>query len=150
MVSLKDILKEKTLILGIGNTLKQDDGAGPALIKKLQGRSRTGLELIDGGMAPENFSGKIKKFKPGTLILADAVDLKSEPGAFRIIEAERFGLDSLSTHNIPFPVFISYLKEALPQLKVYVLGIQPKRIALGEGLSPEVSQAIEKICTAID
>jgi hydrogenase 3 maturation protease len=150
VVSLKDILKEKTLILGIGNALKQDDGAGPALIKKLQGRSRTGLELIDGGTAPENFSGKIKEFKPGTLILADAVDLKAEPGAFRIIEAERFGLDSFSTHNIPFPVFISYLKEALPELKVYVLGIQPKRVALGEGLSLEVSQAIEKICMVID
>ena len=149
MVTLKDIIKSKTLVLGIGNRLKEDDGAGPALIEKLQRSSSKGLGLIDGGLTPENYSGKIKELKPETLVLVDAVDLKAEPGAFRIIEAERFGLNSLSTHNIPFTIFISYLKEALPELKVYVLGIQPKRVALGEGLSPEVSQAIEKICTAI-
>ena len=35
--SLKDILKGKIVILGIGNMLRGDDGFGPALVGALEG-----------------------------------------------------------------------------------------------------------------
>jgi hydrogenase 3 maturation protease len=74
---LKEIIKDKTLILGIGNSMKQDDGVGPTVISKLKIKNeklKMNVKLLDGGMAPENYTGKIKQLKPDTLIIIDAVD----------------------------------------------------------------------------
>jgi len=44
----KNILKGKVVILGIGNTLRRDDGFGPALIERLS--AEAGLRESRHGM----------------------------------------------------------------------------------------------------
>ena len=49
---LKDILKGKVVIVGIGNTLKGDDGFGPAVIEQLRETPLPdGVAAVDGGTA---------------------------------------------------------------------------------------------------
>ena len=71
-------LRGKTVIVGIGNSLRGDDGFGPALVQRLQGRVRP--VCIDAGVAPENYLGRIVKEQPDTVLLVDAAHLGLEPG----------------------------------------------------------------------
>ena len=66
---LKKISSSKTLILGIGQLLKGDDGAGPFICKELSGK--ISAELIDAGSVPENYIQPIIKKTPKNLLIID-------------------------------------------------------------------------------
>lgn len=145
-------LKGKVLILGVGNPMKQDDGVGPALISKFKIKNekfKMNVELIDVGAAPENYTGKIKQIRPDTMVIVDAVDFGGEAGSIKMIEADQLGSQSLSTHNVSLSTFVDFLKTDLPDLEVLVVGIQPKTANFGEGLSPEVEKAVDKLCMSL-
>jgi hydrogenase 3 maturation protease len=145
-------LSGKILILGMGNSLKQDDGAGPHFVRKFKiqnSKFKNNVELLDAGTAPENYTGKIKQINPDTLLIIDAVDFGEKAGSIRVIEAEQIGSQSLSTHNISLKTFVDFLKADLPELKVLVVGIQPKAANFGEGLSPEVEKAVDELCMSL-
>ena len=156
VVEIKNKLVGKVLILGVGNVLKQDDGIGPHFVRKLETRnpcpsgrrakSESNIELLDCGVAPENYTGKIKQIKPDTLIIVDAIDFGEKPGNIRVFLAEEISVQSLSTHNVSLKTFVGFLKQDLPDLNVLVVGIQPKVANLGEGLSPEVEKAVDELC----
>lgn len=145
-------LNGKILILGVGNSMKQDDGAGPALISELKIKSeklKMKVELLDAGTAPENYAGKIKQIRPDTLLIVDAVDFGEAPGRVKVVRAEEIGIQSLSTHNISMKTFVGFLKGDLPALGVWVIGIQPKEVGYGEELSPEVKKAVDELCMSL-
>jgi hydrogenase 3 maturation protease len=148
VVEFSDKLKGKVLILGIGNLLKRDDGIGPHFVRKFEVRSPKS-ETIDAGSAPENYTGKIRQLKPDTLVIVDAVDFGEKPGNIRIVEEEKIKTQSLSTHSISLKTFIDFIKADLPDLKVVLVGIQPKEVNFGEGLSPEVEKAVDELCTSL-
>jgi hydrogenase 3 maturation protease len=144
-------LRGKVLVLGVGNPLKQDDGAGPAVISKLKIQNEkliNNVELLDARSAPENYTGKIKQIKPDTLVIVDAIGFGEKPGSIKIMETEEISTQSLSTHNVSLKTFVGFLKADLPDLDVLVVGIQPKQVNFGEGLSPEVEKAVEELCTS--
>ena len=105
----KDILKGKVVIVGIGNTLRADDGFGPELIARLKGKVKA--SCIDAGSAPENYTGKIVKERPDTILIADALDLGKQPGEFAILKKDELLHCGLSTHDISPQMFIEYLKQ---------------------------------------
>jgi hydrogenase 3 maturation protease len=59
-----------------------------------------------------------------------------EPGQFRIIPAERVGLLGLSTHSMPLSLFMDYVQDIAGT--VVLVGVQPRTMSFGEGLSPEI------------
>jgi hydrogenase 3 maturation protease len=149
VVALTNHLKGKIVVLGIGNTLKLDDGAGVEVVRKskLQKTNyKQGIEFLDGGSAPENFTGEIKRLKPDTLVIVDAIDFPGQPGEVRIIAEEKISDSGFTTHNMSMRTYIDFLRQDLPELSVVVVGIQPKKVAFGEGLSPEVQKGVDEIC----
>lgn len=145
--AIKDILKGKTVIVGIGNTLRRDDGIGPALIKKLTGRVKA--ICLDAGMAPENYTGKIAKGKPDTILLVDALHLDRAPGEYELLKKDDILNSGFSTHDLSPKMFIEYL-ENNTSADIYMLGVQPKSVSFGEEMSNEVKNAVEKIAKLIE
>lgn len=86
LLRLKSHLKGKVLILGIGNTLRSDDGLGSILANRL--KDKVPFKVIDAGTTPENYLEKIVKEKPESMIIIDAVDFGGVPGEFRLLQAE--------------------------------------------------------------
>jgi len=138
----KDIFKRKLVIVGVGNILKADDGVGPVVIDRLRGKTRA--LLIDAGTAPESYTGRIIKENPDVVLLIDAVHLDREPGQYEILEKDEILKSGLTTHDISPRMLIEYLA-AQTGADIYLLGVQPKAMGLGEDLSPEVAQSIEGI-----
>jgi len=140
---LKSHLKGKVVILGIGNSLRSDDGAGSILASRIKGR--VSFVVFDAQISPENYLDKIIKEKPDTILIIDAVDFQGKPGEFRLLETEEIRTANLfSTHNASINLAINYLQTYIT-VDIIILIIQPKTIALGEGLSPEVGMALQKL-----
>ena len=144
LAHLKLHLTDKVLILGIGNTLRSDDGIGSILAGRIQGK--VPHIVYDSGASPENYLGKIIKDKPDTILLIDAVDFGGEAGEIRMLEGEDIQtVNFFSTHDASISLAIDYLKNSLKEVSIYILAIQPKILAFGDKLSPEISGALKKI-----
>jgi hydrogenase 3 maturation protease len=137
---LQKLHGSRTVILGIGNTLKGDDAAGPELCCRLAGR--TGAEVIDAGTVPENYLGPIVKKAPQNLLIIDAVDFGAAPGTIRLFTPEALSGLSSSTHSPSPRLFIDLVRKEIA-VDVYFLGIQPAQTELGRPLSPEVDRAVD-------
>ncbi|MFC1560124.1 hydrogenase maturation peptidase HycI [Candidatus Margulisiibacteriota bacterium] len=139
---LKSLINGKVAVLGIGNTLKNDDGIGALIARSLNGR--VNAKVIDCGETPENYTGVIRKEGPDTVLLIDAVDFKGEAGDIRLIENSKINNLGLTTHNMPLTLFIGLIENEI-KAKVVILGVQPKSTAFGENISSELLSSKMKI-----
>jgi hydrogenase 3 maturation protease len=136
------ILRGKTVIVGIGNSLRGDDGFGPALIEQIQGK--VGFICIDAGSAPEKFLGVIVKEEPDTILFVDAADLDLEPGQYRILEPADILKCGLTTHDMSSRMLIEFL-ENQTRANILMLGVQPQHLLLGEAMSPSLTETLDEI-----
>ncbi|MFZ5799774.1 MAG: hydrogenase 3 maturation endopeptidase HyCI [Candidatus Omnitrophota bacterium] len=135
---LQDNLQGKTVIFTVGNLLKGDDGFGPVLASRI--RDKLPL-VIDGGISPENFVHSIIREAPDTILVIDAADFKGKSGQARVFTPEEVQhLGYFSTHSFPISFILKYLKDNCQNAKVIFLGVQPKSVRFGEGLSQEMEE----------
>lgn len=139
----------RVCILGVGSELCHDDEAGLYLIERLSARLQITvgepsgrLLLISGGPAPENFSGLIRAFAPELLVVVDAAFLELPAGSIQLLPEEAAAGLSFSTHMLPLPMLLSYLRLAC-DCQTCLVGIQPATTEQGLGMSPRVQQGVE-------
>lgn len=142
---LKKYIKpgRKYAVMGVGSTLRSDDGAGMYFIEHLSSLiQRDDVLLIAGSTAPENFTGVIKNFAPATLFIVDAAHMGLLPGETRVIPACNIEGVSFSTHMLPLPVMLKYL-EMEAGCDVVFIGIQPVTTEQGLNMNDEVKKGAE-------
>ena len=137
---LKKLHGSKTLIVGIGNILKGDDGAGPIVCQQLTGK--VCADLIDAGTVPENYIQPIIKKAPQNLLIIDAVDFGASAGTINIFKPEQLNSSVFSTHTLSPHLFVDTIRQSI-KVDVYFVGIQPAQIGLGQSISPHVNQAVQ-------
>ncbi len=133
-------LQGKVAILGVGNPMWGDDGAGPALIRRLEGRVPT--LLVDGGESPESSWGTIAAYRPEAVLVVDAVDWGGGPGSVAIMEEVEERGPTLSTHRISLNLLLNLLRTQVGA-DAFALGIQPKVLEFQGDLSAEVQKTVE-------
>lgn len=126
---------DKLVILGVGNILKCDDGAGPFVIANLQ--EKDNVLLIDGQTMPENFTGLIRKENPTHLMIIDACLMGEVPGTVKFVDREDFKNIGISTHSMSLNYFVKYLERDL-DFNVSFVGIEPESLDYGEDLTLKV------------
>ncbi len=139
---LEELVFGRVCVVGIGNRLAHDDGAGCAVAERLAGR--VAGRVIDAGVAPENHLEPIVRAEPDTILLVDAVDFGGEPGGVRVLDPKETAAGGLSTHATSLGMVREYLS-ARSEARVLLVGIQPGRLGLGGGLSPEVARSVEAV-----
>ena len=137
--------KDKAAIIGIGNRMRGDDGAGPALIDSLKNAlPEEKFPLFDCGETPENWIIPIINAKPQTIFIVDAVDFGVTPGSIKIFDPTELGPRGISTHSMSLDIFVNYLKKELGA-SIFLIGIQPKSLKFGGKISNPVSKAIDRL-----
>ena len=132
---LKARLKGPVLVVGIGNTLRGDDGFGPRMIERLEGK--VSATLLDVGEVPESYLGRVLEQKARTILVLDAADIGEAAGTATILEGDDLAGCNVSTHQMPLELFFRYVREN-SHADIFALGVQPKQISLGSEMSSEV------------
>jgi hydrogenase 3 maturation protease len=135
----------KYAVMGIGSVLCSDDAAGMYFIELFDGLvKRSDILSISGSTAPENFTGVIKDFAPEKLFMIDAAYMEMLPGEVRIIPAADIGGVSFSTHMLPLPLMLEYLKTETG-CDVIFIGIQPQFTGHGSGMCRKVKNGTKRL-----
>lgn len=134
----------RVALVGVGHSLRGDDAAGLAVAQRIQSSAGERLLVIEGGPAPENVTGTLRRFKPDLVLLVDAADMDAPPGAVRWLSADDVEGLSATTHTMPLSILAHYLEQEL-KCRVYFIGIQPGQNGIGQPLSEAVERAVEAI-----
>ena len=137
----------KTVIVGVGNVLKGDDGAGPLVCQQLR-RAGVSAELIDAGTVPENYIQPVVKKTPQNLLIIDAMDFGASAGTINIFKPEQLNSSVFSTHTLSPRLFVDMVCRNI-KVNVYFVGIQPAQTQLGQSISPQVNRAMQWLTRAI-
>ncbi|MBU0881398.1 MAG: hydrogenase maturation protease [Candidatus Omnitrophica bacterium] len=143
-LDIRNRIRGKVTIAGIGNIIRGDDGLGPKLIELLKARG-VNAGLFDCGTAPENYILPMLKSLCDTLILVDAANMALEPGTAMVLDTDDIANVSFSTHSPSPKLFIDLLKMGKEDLNVFVLSVQPKSTTLGSPMSEEVLKALTRL-----
>ena len=150
-LELSSFLKgaDRVAIVGVGSGMRGDDAAGIEVVRGLRYKLKSSkVLLIEGGVAPENFTSHIRRFKPSHVIFIDATDFGAEPGEVILAEPEAITGQSISTHTLPLSILADYLREQT-RAKIMLLGIQPARAQMGAEMSEPIKDTVEKVNEAL-
>ena len=143
---LNNFRDSTTVIVGIGNTLKGDDGAGPLVCEQLGGK--VCAELIDAGTVPENYIQTIIRKAPQNLLVIDAIDFGAPAGTINIFKPEQLNSLAFSTHTLSPRLFVDLVCQDI-KVDAYFIGIQPAQMQLGQPQSEQVNEAIQWLVSAL-
>jgi len=144
-MDISELIKKKTVIVGVGNPLKGDDGAGVSIVKKLMEKINSDkIEFFVVEEVIENYLGKIEKINPDSLIIFDAVDFGGKRGEIKFFKPADIMNISTTTHSFSLPDLLK-IYNLIP--KSVIVGIQPAKISFGEEMCQEVKKSIEEIVT---
>ena len=138
-----------TLVLGVGNTLLADEGAGVHALNYLSRHydDLPNTEFLDAGTLSFTLAADISD--ADNLLIFDAAQLDGEAGSIRVFEGS--ALDEFlisgrrSVHEVGFAdlMDIARLQDCLPVNRA-LIGIQPEVLGWGEHPGEAVAAAIPK------
>ncbi len=154
--------ERRVLIVGVGNTLRGDDGFGPAVIRALEaeGGLPSGVRTLEVGLGS---AALVLELLEGydALLLVDAVDRDGVPGSFYILQPdipeveaipslERWAWSNESCQTLPSRALVmARAAGALPDV-VRIIGCQPAETEeFSTALSAAVQAAVPRALEAI-
>lgn len=142
----------RVVVLGLGNLIRCDDGAGIHAIQRLLGDPRfpAGVEVMDGGTLGLQLLPAIEDATH--ILVLDAVNTGAAPGT--IVRYAMSELEPLpgspSVHQIGFADMLEGLRwmNKFFNKAIVLLGVQPEQTGWGENLSPTVEAALPALIQA--
>lgn len=145
--------KKSTLVLGIGNILRKDDGVGVHIIQYMQNNTiilPKDIELIDGGIAGFDLVSYMMEYD--RIIIVDALKVQDKPGSIYRFDAKYLNAQSpnVSLHELGIAEVLKVLKIQGKNPDVEVIGIVPENIEeLDISLSQPVAESVPKVVDMI-
>jgi hydrogenase maturation protease len=137
----------KISVIGIGNTLKADDGVGVRVAEELSSRDLgAGVEVVAGELAGMLLAPYF--IDSDHVIVVDAIDAGDTPGSVFRFRAED-GLPMLRSHtshgiSVPELMMAARLSGSTTEVMVYAIQIHDVS-PMSEGLSPAVEAAVPDV-----
>jgi hydrogenase maturation protease len=151
MTPSRESAKAPILVLGVGNVLLCDEGAGVHAMHRLERDCPfSGVEFADGGTLSFTLAGLIEASP--ALIVLDAAEMKAAPGSVAVFEGEH--MDAFlgserkrSVHEVGLLdlMALAALGGRLPARRA-LIGIQPQTVDWSEEPTAAVAQAIAEAC----
>jgi len=146
-------ISHSTLILGLGNALRGDDGIGPAVIEWLDQQTLPAeVEAVDGGTAGLDIVSTLMGH--ARAIIVDAAHIGRAPGAWMRFTSDVARLKendtTLSLHSagLAEALALGAALNVLPR-EIILYGVQPKSVDWLPQLSAEVQAAVPEVGQAI-
>jgi hydrogenase maturation protease len=148
---MKGLAPSKTVVLGLGNLIRSDDGIGVYALTQLEQDTRLPVDvnLVEGGTKGLELVPYI--CDASRLLVLDAVDVGATPGTVsRIVGKELRSLPaSASVHELALADLLNALRiMGQEPEEVVLLGVQPQNTELGTVLSTPAQQALPTLVEA--
>lgn len=141
-----------SIVIGIGNEYRRDDGVGLVVADLLRSRVPAGVEVVGCELEPSRL---IDAWEGAELALVvDAVHSGAEPGTLHRFDAGAAPVPAAvfrsSTHafGVGEAVELSRVLGTLPA-RVVLFGVEGEEFAAGEGLTAPVEAAVEPAARAM-
>ena len=138
-------LTPNIVVLGVGNTIHSDDGAGIHALRQLEDDPRVpdDVVFVDGGTRGLELLADV--YDCSRLLLLDAVDVGEEPGT--LLQMSGDDLLGLATGCTVHQLAVADLLVTLPLVsdidrEIVLLGIQPASTDWGTELTPNVEAGV--------
>lgn len=146
---------DRVVVLGVGNTLLQDDGAGIHVTESLRDRQAEfpQLDIIDGGTIGLSLLPTIED--AAAVIVVDAAELGQPAGSLCIFHNEEIdrhlARGRRSVHEVALAdLFAAAAIRGRCPARRALIGIQPACIEWGLEPTPSVQQAISLACAQVE
>lgn len=139
---LAEVLTDRSIIVCVGNEICGDDGAGPAIARRIAGKGP--WQVLDVQSVPESFLMKIVQAGPDTVMVVDALDFGAAAGAVELFAADAVTGQGPSTHG-PAPIAFLDLLNMMHPCRRVILGIQPVTGEFGQEMTEPVKAAVEMV-----
>lgn len=133
---------KQLLVLGCGNTLRRDDGAGPEVVRRLETLGLDELETVATHQLLPEHAEAIAGFR--RVVFVDAC-LKPGPTALRIGRIEAGELDGFTLHQSSPEEILALaarLYDHVPE--AWLITIPAHDLDIGDGLSDEVDRCCDE------
>lgn len=97
--------------------------------------------VVEGSIAPEAFSGPLRRFNPEWVILIDAAAMDEPAGALAWVDWHLVDGLSATTHTMPPTMLAKYLIHEIG-CQVGLIGIQPNSIEMDVPIHEQVAESI--------
>jgi hydrogenase maturation protease len=141
----------RTLVVGIGNIVHSDDGAGVYAARMLQADARlpADVTVIEGGTLGLELLPYLQD--ADRVLLLDGIDVSEAPGTVVCLRGD--GVHGMkgnwSVHQLGVADLLAALRLIRDdQPEVVILGVQPGSTEWGTELSPQVSAAMPELLEA--
>ena len=144
----------RSVVLGIGNILLSDDGAGVHVARHLEAllAGRADVQIIDAGTLSFTLAPVIED--ADRLIVIDAAQLHAAPGTVRTYFGSDFdsflGRAKLTVHEVGLVdlLDIARLMDAVPEQRA-IVAVQPLCATWGNTLTKDVDAAVPGIASHV-
>jgi hydrogenase maturation protease len=140
-----------SVIIGVGNEFRRDDGIGPALLEVVRPLDLPGVRLASADGEPTQL---LDAWAGAALaVIVDAVLLEpSVPGRIHRTSVEQIprGGHSASSHGLGIPeaLLLGQALDRVPQ-RMAVFAVEAADLGFGRGLSPAVAGALPGLTRAV-
>ncbi|MFA5117574.1 MAG: hydrogenase maturation protease [Candidatus Omnitrophota bacterium] len=141
-------MSKKRAVIGLGNTLRRDDGIGILVLESLLALyKRRHIDYLDFGTASFDLLFKLQGYDE--VLLIDAIDAGLAPGELSIFDLSRMRADKLqgaiSSHELNLKSIFELARKFKVKAKIYIAGIQARDVSHGEGLTQALAERKEAI-----
>ncbi|MHB8894751.1 MAG: hydrogenase maturation protease [Candidatus Geothermincolia bacterium] len=140
-----------TVIIGIGNLIKSDDGVGVHAVRQLEGRVPDGVRLVEGSVYCADLFCFLEG--AGKAIFIDAIHAEDAPGAIF-----RFSPDDVKQKaSVPLSIHDFGLYELIQTARlmgqcpddITIFAVQVEHTEFGLELTGAVAAAVPRVCELV-
>ncbi|HVO79897.1 MAG TPA: hydrogenase maturation protease [Terriglobales bacterium] len=138
---LRQCLKGRVCLMGLGNADHGDDAFGVRLAEELIAGGVQ--EVIVAGTSPDRYLGGVLEEGFEHLVFLDAVDFGGAPGSSVFLDSTEMAarFPQVSTHKISLGVWAMWV-EATGTTKAWLLGVQPESLKPAQSLTPTMQTTL--------
>ena len=146
-------MSNRIAVIGLGNSLRRDDGIGVNILESLLSNYRRGkIDYLDFSIASFDIIHHLQNYYLALII--DGINTDLPAGQLKIFALEEASFTekntAISSHELNLKdIFKLTLKLGI-KTKIYVAGIQVADVSFGQGVSDPLKEKIEEITKEID
>jgi len=135
----------RAVVVGVGNSLCADDGAGPYVARRLAAEHPG--RALDAGTVPENHLGVVLERAPEVVLFVDAVDHGGAPGDWCVVPVWEAEARVSFTHAASLRLAATLLESE--GAACWLVGIQPACLEPGRAMGAAVRESADRLAAVL-